>query len=296
MGEAVRPRVAVGRAAFPRIARDPALVARFAGSYVAVALAVAVIGMPIYWMATGSLKTLQEIYQFPPVWWPPVLHWENYATAWTKAPFGRFYVNSIVTTVAGTALKLLNAVFTAYALAYFRVPGRNAIFLAMLAALMIPPEVAVLPNYLTIARLNWVNTYQGLVLPGAGVAFVTFLLRQSFLALPQEVLEAAIVDGAGHLRRLWSVVLPMARPALATATLLLIEAKWNEFLWPLVATSVQEMRTLPVGIAFLIAQEGTVEWHIVMAGAMFVIAPVIVVFLLVQRQLVAGITAGAVKG
>jgi sn-glycerol 3-phosphate transport system permease protein len=279
-----------------RASRDKTRALRLGTSYVLVALAVAVVGMPLFWMLTGSLKDLQQIYQFPPVWWPPSPHWENYVTAWNKAPFGRFYINSIVTTVAGSALKLLNAVFTAYALAFLRVPGRRAIFVAMLAALMIPPEVAVLPNYLTIARLGWVNTYQGLVLPGAGVAFVTFLLRQSFLGLPGEVIEAAIVDGAGHVRRLWSVVLPMSRPALATALLLLVEAKWNEFLWPLVSTSIQTMRTLPVGIAFLVAQETQVEWHIVMAGTVFVIAPVIVLFLFVQRQLVAGLTSGAVKG
>src|SRR5579859_5391523 len=284
------------RAASRALVRDPGRLARLAGSYVAVILAMAMIGMPIYWMAIGSLKTLQEIYQFPPIWWPTSPQWGNYVAAWHKAPFGRFYVNSLVTTVAGASLKMFNAVFTAYALAFLRVPGRNAIFLAMLAALMIPPEVAVLPNYLTIARLNWVNTYQGLLLPGAGVAFVTFLLRQSFLSLPHEVLEAAVVDGAGHMRRLWSVVLPMSRPAIATAALLLIEAKWNEFFWPLVSTNVQTMRTLPVGIAFLVAQETQVDWQIVMAGTVFVIAPVIAVFLLVQRQLVSGLTAGAVKG
>ncbi len=276
--------------------RDPLKVVSLVVSYGIVLCAMAVIGMPLYWMATGSLKTLQEIYQIPPLWWVSAPHWDNYVTAWHKAPFGRFYVNSVLTTVVGCTIKLFNAVFTAYALAFLKVRGRNALFVAMLAALMIPPEVAVLPNYLTIAKLGWVNTYQGLILPGAGVAFVTFLLRQNFLSLPLEVLEAAVMDGAGHLRRLWSVVLPMSRPALATSALLLVESKWNEFLWPLVATSIQQMRTLPVGLAFLVAQETQVEWHIVMAGALFVIAPVLLFFLLVQRQLVAGLTAGAVKG
>lgn len=136
----------------------------------------------------------------------------------------------------------------------------------------------------------------GLIAPSAGVAFVTFLLRQTFLALPREVIEAATVDGAGHIAMLWRVVLPMARPSLATAALLLMEAKWNEFLWPLIVTNAQNMRTLPVGLAFLAEQETVTQWQIVMAGTVLVILPVLIAFLLVQRQLVQGITAGAIKG
>lgn len=265
-------------------------------SYACMLLAVVALGAPLLWMATSSLKTLQQVYAFPPVWLPIPAQWGNYAAAWQAAPFGRFYVNSLVNTGVGATIKLANAVLTAYALAYLRVPFRTALFLLMLCALMVPQEIAILPNYLTVARLHWVNTYAGLVAPGAGVAFVTFLLRQTFLALPREVIEAATVDGAGHLALLRQVVLPMSRPALATAALLLVEAKWNEFLWPLIVTNAQNMRTLPVGLAFLAEQETVTQWQIVMAGTVLVIAPVLLAFLLVQRQLVQGITAGAIKG
>ncbi len=264
-------------------------------SYALMALAVVVMGAPLLWMATSSLKTLSQVYAFPPVWLPLPPQWGNYAAAWQAAPFGRFYVNSIVNTGFGATIKLSNAVLTAYALAFLRVPFRNALFILMLCALMVPQEIAILPNYLTIATLHWVNTYAGLIAPGAGVAFVTFLLRQTFLALPREVIEAATVDGAGHLATLRHVVLPMSRPALATAALLLVEAKWNEFLWPLIVTNAQNMRTLPVGLAFLAEQETVTQWQVVMAGTVLVVLPVLLAFLLVQRQLVQGITAGAIK-
>jgi sn-glycerol 3-phosphate transport system permease protein len=260
------------------------------------ALAIVLMGAPLLWMATSSVKTLPQVYAFPPVWLPVPPQWAHYLAAWHAAPFGRFYINSVVNTGVGASIKLANAVLTAYALSFLRIPFRNALFILMLCALMVPPEIAILPNYLTVARLHWVNTYAGLIAPSAGVAFVTFLLRQTFLGLPREVVEAATVDGAGHVAMLWRVVLPMARPALATAALLLIEAKWNEFLWPLIVTNAQNMRTLPVGLAFLAEQETVTQWQIVMAGTVLVILPVLVAFLLVQRQLVQGITAGAIKG
>ncbi|HEY8746295.1 MAG TPA: carbohydrate ABC transporter permease [Chloroflexota bacterium] len=265
-------------------------------SYLAMTLAIIVMGLPLLWMATSSVKTLPQVYSFPPVWLPLPPQWANYIAAWHAAPFGRFYINSIVNTGIGASIKLANAVLTAYALSFLRIPFRNALFIVMLCALMVPPEIAILPNYLTVARLHWVNTYAGLIAPSAGVAFVTFLLRQTFLSLPREVLEAATVDGAGHGGMLWQVVLPMARPSLATAALLLMEAKWNEFLWPLIVTNAQNMRTLPVGLAFLAEQETVTQWQIVMAGTVLVILPVLIAFLLVQRQLVQGITAGAIKG
>jgi sn-glycerol 3-phosphate transport system permease protein len=170
------------------------------------------------------------------------------------------------------------------------------VFLLLLAALMVPDEITMIPNYLMIARLGWVNTYAGIIIPGASIAFGTFLLRQAFLALPHEVLEAARVDGAGHIRVMTSIVAPMAQPAIITMALLSIVAKWNEFLWPLIVTNTSDMRTLPIGIFWLRSQEGTIDWGVVMAGSLFLIIPVLIIFLWVQRYIVEGIAAGAVKG
>lgn len=161
---------------------------------------------------------------------------------------------------------------------------------------MVPVEITIVPNYLTIARLGWINSYAGIIIPGAAIAYGTFLLRQAFLSLPYEVIEAARVDGAGHIRTLFSIVLPMAQPAVVTMALLSMVAKWNDFLWPLIVTNTTDMRTLPIGIYWLRNSEGLINWGVVMAGSLFLIIPVMIVFLWLQRYIVDGIAAGAVKG
>lgn len=265
-------------------------------SYLLMAITIALIGLPLLWMALASIKTLPEIYTFPPVWLPAQPRWQNYVDAWQIAPFGRFYVNTIIMTFFGTLAKMLNGIFSAYALSYLRFPRRDLVFLVILAALMIPAQVTILPNYLTLGSLGWINTYQALVLPEAGIAFGTFLLRQHFLTLPREVLEAARVDGAGHLRILWQIVLPLSQPIVITLLLLTAVGRWNDFLWPLIATNTKEMRTLPVGIAFLLDQEGNTQWGQVMAATVMVVAPLLALFVWTQRYLVEGISAGALKG
>jgi sn-glycerol 3-phosphate transport system permease protein len=271
------------------------LVRRFAG-YLGMLLCVAVIGLPVYWMVIGAFKVSQEIYQVPPTWLPKQPTLANFVDAWQAAPFGRYYVNTLITTLFGSGFEVFFAVTSAFAFAFLRFPQKELLFLILLAALMVPNQVTILPNYLTIAQLGWINTYQGIVVPGAAVAYGTFLLRQYFRTLPHEVMDAAKVDGAGHLRTLWSIVLPLARPAIVTMALLSIVAKWNDFLWPLLVTNTREMRVLPIGIFWLMVEEGTINWGVVMAGTLFVVVPVVLVFLYAQRYVVDGIAAGAVKG
>lgn len=275
---------------------------RLAG-YGAIALLIFIIGAPVFWMISGSLKTNQEIYTFPPRWLPSDPQWSNFSEAWNAAPFGRFYVNSIITTLAGSALEITNAVLSAYALAYLRFPFKNVVFVVLLAAMMIPAQVTILPNFIffgsTIFELfgqSWINTYQAIILPGASVAFGTFLMRQSFLGMPREVLDAAKVDGAGHLRTLWEIVIPMARPVLVTFALISLVSKWNDYLWPLVITTTTEMRTLPVGITYLFDSEGQNQWGVIMAATVFVVLPLVIVYILAQRYIIEGLTAGATKG
>ncbi|GAB3809037.1 carbohydrate ABC transporter permease [Micromonospora zhanjiangensis] len=251
---------------------------------------------PLYWLFTSSLKTSGDIHSFPPVWWPSKAEWGNYAQAWRAAPFGDFYLNSVITTAVGTALEVANAVLTAYAFVFLRFPFKRVLFAVLLAALMVPGHVTLLPNYLTIADLGWINTYQGIIVPGAGSAFAAFLLRQHMLTLPEEVIDAARVDGAGHLRRLFSVVLPLSRPMVVTVTIVSLVSKWNDFIWPLIVTNTDSMRTLPVGLLMLKNAEGYVNWGSLMAAVVFVVLPVLLVFLVAQRHIVAGLTQGAVKG
>jgi sn-glycerol 3-phosphate transport system permease protein len=265
-------------------------------AYATLAVAVVLVGLPMYWMLLAAFKTNQEIFTNPPTWIPLAPTLDNFPAAWRQAPFGQFYVNSLIYTVVSGSAKLLQAVFCAYAFAFLSFPRKNVVFLLLLMALMIPDEFTVLPNFLTLANVGWTDTYQGLLLPGFVSAFGTFLLRQHFLSLPHEVLDAARVDGAGHLRTLWSVVLPMSRPVLATLVLLTAVQRWNDYLWPLIITNSTEMRTLSVGIALLFQKETGTLWGVVMAGTLYVVLPVLILFLLVQRHIVEGIAAGAVKG
>jgi sn-glycerol 3-phosphate transport system permease protein len=264
--------------------------------YAALLLFVAIFLIPVFWMLSASLKTLQEIYTFPPQWIPATPKWSNYVEAWYAAPFGRFYINTIITTFFGVAAEVILGTLTAYAFVYLPFPGKNLLFLILLAALMIPIHVTILPNYLTVARLGWLNTYQGIIVPGASVAFGTFLLRQHFLTLPQEILEAARIEGASHLQLLTRIVLPLSQTSLVTVSLIALVNKWNDFLWPLIVTNQSRMRVLPVGLSYLYQQEGTNQWGIIMAATIFVVLPILVIFILAQRHIISGLTAGATKG
>ena len=273
--------------------------------YLAMLLVTLLIGLPLFWMLSSSLKDLREIYTFPPQWIPSVPKWENYREAWTSVPFARFYLNSIIITVFGAGLQLFCGILCAYAFAFLRFPGKNWLFLGVLAALMVPPEVVILPNFLFFGNTvrdwfglekNWVNTYQAIVLPGAATAFGTFLMRQGFMALPKDVLDAAKVDGAGHLRTMFSIVLPMAKPIVITFAMISVVNKWNDYLWPLVITRTTEMRPITVGVRLLFDAEGNNNWGVIMAGTTFVILPLLIIYLFGQRYIIAGLTAGATKG
>lgn len=282
-------------------------------SYAGLVLLVVAIGAPLFWMATAAFKDNPEIYTFPPIWWPEQLRWTswsdfkdawvNFREAWNNAPFERWYLNSLIITISGMALELVNATLSAYALAFLRFPRKNIIFALVLAGLMIPAQVTILPNYVLIGYyfdkwfgMNWINTYQGIVIPGASVAYGTFLMRQAFLGLPREVMDAAKVDGCGHLRLLWDIVIPMSRPVLITFALISMVAKWNDFLWPLIVINEEKMKPITVGIAAFFNNEGNTNWGVVMAGTVYVIAPLIAVYVFAQRFIIDGITAGATKG
>lgn len=265
-------------------------------SYAGLVFVFLLIGVPVYWMIIGAFKTTVEVYRIPPTWIPRDPTLANFGQAWRSAPFGRYYINTIITTLFGSGFEIFFAATSAYAFAFLRFPKKDWVFLALLAALMVPAQVTILPNYLTVAALGWINTYQGIVVPGASVAYGTFLLRQYYRTLPTEVMDAAKVDGASHARTLASVVVPLAKPAIISFGLLSVVAKWNDFLWPLLVTNTKEMRVLPIGIYWLMVEEGTVEWGVVMAGTLFVVLPVVIVFLYAQQYIVEGIAAGAVKG
>lgn len=252
--------------------------------------------IPLYWLLSSAVKPSDDIYRWPLEWFPIRLDFSNFAGAWTAAPFGRFFVNSIIVMAFGTAFKLVFATMTAYAFVFLKFPAKNILFIVMLGALMIPGNVTLIVNYLTVSSLGWVNTYAGLIAPGIASVFGTFLLRQHMMTLPLEVVEAARVDGAGPIRLLMGVIVPMSRPILITVALVAAVEDWNNFIWPLIVTNTTGMRTLPIGLAFLQDAEGYNNWGVIMAGTVMVAVPVLLLFFVAQRYLVAGLTQGAVKG
>lgn len=255
-----------------------------------------VIGLPFFWMVVTSVKSPAEVAMFPPIWWPKVFRWDNFSRAWSLAPFGRFYINSIITAGTGVILEVSIAGLSAYAFARIRFKYSNFFFMLMLAAMMIPSQIALIPNYVTLKYLRWINTYQGIVIPHVSSVFGAFLLRQYFLTIPSSLYDAAEIDGLGHLKTLLYVALPLSRPVLGTLVLYLFLAKWNSYLWPLVVTNTQSMRTLPVGLAMVRSAEYSIGPEHLMAASLFVLAPVLVVYFIAQRQLIEGIASGAVKG
>jgi sn-glycerol 3-phosphate transport system permease protein len=260
-------------------------------------LATLLVVLPLAWMAVSSFKQPGEIVHLPIRWFPSEVWTGNYERAAEAVPFGRFFLNSVVVTVVGAGTKVVLALLTAYALVFIRFPGKRLVFLAILVALMVPPHIALVPNYTLIAQLGGRNTLWGIILPGLGTAFGTFLLRQQFLSLPRSIVEAAELDGAGHLRRLVSVVAPVCAPAIATVALISIVFEWNEYLWPLIITDDPRLMTLPVGLTLLQNSEsGSAAWGVLMAGTVVVLVPILVVFAALQRWVVAGLTQGAVTG
>lgn len=267
----------------------------FAG-YVPMIIALLIIVVPLLWMISSSFKPATEIVTMTPSLLPSNPTLENYAKVADRVPLATVFGNSLIVTAVGATIKVTLAITTAYALVFVNIRGRNFIFLAILVALMVPPEASMIPNYITISTLGGVNTLWGIILPGLGTAFGTFLLRQQYKTIPKELTEAAELDGAGHWRRLWQIIVPVSAPTIATVALVTIVNEWNNFLWPLIIVDNPSKMTLPVGLNLLQSIETqTGSYGILMAGAVLVIAPVLIVFAALQRYIVAGLTQGAVK-
>ena len=269
---------------------------------IVVAVAVA---YPFYFMVTSSFKDLLDATKNPPDVFPAVLHPENYAEAWSKAPWGRYFINTIFVSLVVTLGELATAALAGYAFARMRFPGKNIVFTIFLATLMIPGEATLVPNYVLMSPsrnaclglpcLNWFDTYQVQIVPFIATAFSIFLLRQFFLSLPAELADAAKLDGAGHLRFLWSIALPLSIPALITAALITFLGSWNAFQWPLIVTTRPEFRPVQVGLSAF-RQEAGSSYHLLMAASTFVIAPIVLLFLVAQRYLVQGIARTGIRG
>ena len=250
---------------------------------------------PLLYAAATSLKTPAEVNRYPPTLVPRVLDLGNYTAALETAPIARFLLNSVIQSGAVTVGQLVTSALAAFAFTYIEFPGRGALFFLFLSTLMIPAEVTLIPNYMTVRSLGWLNTYPALAAPFLATAFGTFLLRQFFLTIPRELWDAAVIDGCSRRRFLAAIVVPLARPAFATLAIYAFLSTWNQYLWPLLVINSQEMRTVQIGLAILQSQE-SVSWSLVMAGIVMIVAPTVFLFLAGYRHVVRGLTAGAVKG
>jgi len=252
--------------------------------------------VPFLWMVSTSLKADAEAFRFPPEILPSSPQWGNYAQAWTTAPFGRFFFNSVVISVSVTLGSLLANSLAAFAFAKYPFRGRDLLFIAILGTMMIPGQVTMIPSFLLLKHLAWLDTYTGLIVPGLASAFGIFFLRQAMLTIPDEFMDAARLDGASELGIFWRVALPLVKPAIATLAVFTFLGAWNDFLGPLIVVKSEEMKTLPLAISALSAGHYVMSWPLLMAGASFVVVPVLVVYLIAQRYFVEGIAAGGLKG
>ena len=254
--------------------------------------------LPFLWMISTSLQPdLKSVYQIPPNWIPSPPTWTNYIDAWNSAPFDIFLKNSVIVSLSATFLQVLNGCFSAYVFSWIKFPGRDFLFLLFLAVLMIPGQVTIIPNYIVISRLEWLNTYWALIIPVAVTAFGTFLIRQAFLTIPRDLVDAALIDGASHIQILRNIMIPLNKPTLLTFALLSFNWRWNNYFWVLIMTNSTDMRTLPVGLVGMrMGPEGASQWQIIMAATVFVILPIMLVFAFFQRYFVEGVTRSGLKG
>ncbi|MCS6844830.1 MAG: carbohydrate ABC transporter permease [Caldilineales bacterium] len=220
---------------------------------------------------------------------------DNYLQVFKAVPFGRYYLNSILVAVSVTTGQVLISSLAAFAFARLRFKGRETLFLLYLATLMIPFPVTLIPNFLIINRLGWYNTYPALVVPGLFSAFSTFLLRQYYRTIPAELDEAARMDGASSLRIWWQIIVPLSGPVLATLAIFVFQNTWNEFLWPLVVTTSEEMRTIPVGLSYFVGQYST-AWGLLMAGSVIAVLPILAIYVVAQKWFVQGIALSGLGG
>jgi sn-glycerol 3-phosphate transport system permease protein len=250
---------------------------------------------PYIWMLSTSLKDLPSVTQFPPSLLPRPPRWDNYAKAWQSGPFLRYAVNNVIQTVGILVLQLGFGCLAAYGFSKVRFPGRDVMFLVVIACLIVPPQVRFVPLYMLFSKLGLLNTYASLILPYAVSALGTFLIREAFMQISDDILDAARVDGAGLFTLIFRIMVPIARPAIVAFSLFSVVYHWNDFFWPLVMTTNDAVRTLPIGVAML-REEGTgARWHIIMAGSMFVVAPVLAVFALAQRHIIRAFTFTSLK-
>lgn len=254
---------------------------------------------PFLWMFTTSLKEPGAVFSYHKVWWhdwiPATFLWENYVKAWRAVPFARFYLNSIIVVACTTIGQVATSAMAAYAFARLRFRGRDQIFFTYLATMMIPGAVTMIPVFILLRELGWIDTFKAMILPGIFTAYGTFMLRQFFLTLPKDLEDAAMMDGCSYFGIFWRILLPLSKPALATLTIFTFMGSWMNFMWPLIVMNSEQKYPLPVGLQYFQSLYRT-DWTLLMAGSVMMILPILIIFIFGQRYFVEGIKLTGIKG
>lgn len=253
-----------------------------------------VMAFPFYWMITSGLKEAAEALRFPPTLYPHLLTFQNFREVWTEQPMARYLFNTGLVATSVTLGVLATSSLAGHAFARMHFPGREVLFGLFLATMMIPFEVLLIPDFLIVRQLGWIDTYWALIVPWTASVFGIFLLRQTFMGIPDELYEASQLDGCGHGRYLARVAIPLSTPALITVAIVTFLGSWNSLLWPLVVTNRDEMRVIQVGLIAYLSAEGS-QYQLVMAAATISILPIVALFLVAQRYFVEGIARTGLK-
>lgn len=257
--------------------------------------------VPFYWMLATSLKGPGDLFQTPPTWFPEEVRWSNYPEAWGTVPFARYFLNTVF--VAGSIVLgvVITSGLSAFAFAFLKFRGREGIFNGFLSTMMVPEPVYIISSYILLYNLpgggsdGWINDYSAMIVPWLAHVFSIFLLRQHFLSFPRDLVDAAVIDGCGPLRFIFTMILPLSKAALTTVCLFTFINTWNSFLWPLVMTNSDSIRPIQVGLAYFAQEQGT-EHGLMMAAAMFSIAPLVVAYFFAQKQIIESLTHTGLKG
>jgi sn-glycerol 3-phosphate transport system permease protein len=265
------------------------------GRYALLTILAALVFFPLYITVVNSLLAPADVTAQPPKFFPSDPQWDTYSTAWDAGNMGLYLKNSFIVTIIITVGQVVTAVLAGYAFAFLDFPFKRTLFVVFLATLMVPFEVTIVTNITTVADLGWSNSYQGLAVPFLATGFGAFLMRQAFLTLPNDLRDAAALDGYGHWRFMTRVAVPLARPAVAALSVFAFLGAWNQYLWPLLVTKDDEYRTVQIGLKQLRGLSID-QVNVTFAGAIIAVLPLVILLLAFQKQLVRGLTAGAVKG
>ena len=263
-------------------------------TYFLLLLGATVMVLPFLWMISTAVKPANEVLIMPPKWIPSHFEWSNFVKAWNAAPFGRYFLNSFFIAIATTVSEVVTTIFAAYAFAKMDFFGKKPLFLAFLGTMMIPGEMLLVPNFILMTRLHWIDTYYALIIPWITSVFGIFLLRQFFMTIPDDLWDAARIDGCGRLRFLWRIMVPLSRPGITSVALFKFIGSWNAFLWVLIMTNNPNMRTVPVGLSFFRSDVGT-DYELLMSASFMAMLPILILFFVAQKQFIQGIARSGLK-